>query len=482
LNLREFLGWLADDIVTISAAVDPDLEMARVIHALEGRIVLFTDPMRTGWRVVSGVCAQREHFARAVGIQTTAGDAEPDVAGIVPRLVEALDRPLVPPVVDDALCQEVIEQVPDLRRLPILKHLPGDGGPYVTSAISIIRDPDYGTNVSFHRLMQIGPHRFSARIVEGRGTDTAWHKAVVAGRDLEVAICLGAPIHVLLAAAMSPAKGVDELAIAEALAPTPLVHAVDVDLYVPAECEVVLEGRITGHLASEGPFIDLTETWDVVRQQPVVEIDCITHRREPIYHALLPGGLEHRLLMGLPREPTVFRSVSEVADCRAVSITPGGMSWLHAVIQIDKHGPDDGRRAIEAAFRGHGSLKHVVAVDLDVNPFDPAAVEWAIATRFQADRDLMVREDQPSSSLDPSAKLVPGKKARSAKMGLDATIPWTGPGGRSLGPSEREGFRKVRYEEVDLRSYVGSQATDMPVGELPPAAPSEGEQEGVEKA
>jgi UbiD family decarboxylase len=419
--------------------------MARISHALEDRTVLFTAPRRSGWRVATGVCAMREHFAWALGT---------DVRGVVPRLVEALEGPVAPPLLAETPCQETIDVAPDLNRLPILKHLPGDGGPYVTAGVAVIRDPDYGRNVSFHRLMQIGPRSFSARIVEGRGTDTAWQKAMAAGRDLEVAICLGVPIHVLLAAAMSPAKGTDELSIAQALAPTPLTRCKTVDLEVPAECEIVLEGRITSRLADEGPFIDLTETWDIVRQQPVVEIDCITQRRQPIYHALLPGGMEHRLLMGLPREPTIFQAVAQVADCLAVSVTPGGMSWLHAVVQIAKQHPGDGRRAIKAAFQGHGSLKHIVVVDEDVDPFDMAAVEWAVATRFQGDRDLLILEDQPSSSLDPSAKLVPGQKARSAKMGLDATIPWTDSAGRSLSREERAGFRKVRYGAADLSGIV----------------------------
>ncbi len=464
MSLRAFLEWAEAQgrLTRITAPVDPHLEMARVVHALEGRPLLFKDPQRPGWRVATGVCARCEHFAWALGTDRSTDRSRQGLAGIVPRLVEALNAPAPPPLAVDAPCQEVVEREPNLDALPLLKHLPGDGGPYVTSAISIIRDPDLGRNVSFHRLMQIGPRRFAARIVEGRGTDTALRKALAAGRDLQVAICLGVPIHVLLAAAMSPAQGVDELAIAHALASTPLARCLTVDLEVPVECEAVLEGRITGERADEGPFIDLTETWDVVRQQPVVEIDCLTHRRRPIYHALLPGGLEHKLLMGLPREPTLFQAVAEVADCRAVSITPGGMSWLHAVVQVKKHGPDDGRRAAEAAFRGHASLKHVVVVDEDVDLFDPAAVEWAIATRFQADRDLMVFEDQPSSSLDPSAtlragpsaKLVPGQKARSAKMGLDATVPWTDSAGRPLSEAERAGFRKVRYEDVDLDRYL----------------------------
>jgi UbiD family decarboxylase len=401
--------------------------------------------------VAAGLCARREHFAWALGT---------DVVGIVPRLVEALNHPVSPPSTDTAPCQEVVNHAPDLNALPILRHLPEDGGRYITAGISIIRDPDYGRNVSFHRLMQIGPRSFSGRIVEGRGTDTAWRKAVATGKDLEIAICLGVPIHVLLAAAMSPAKGVDELGIAHALASTPLTRCVTIDLEVPAECEAVLEGRVTSRLADEGPFIDLTGTWDLVRQQPAIEIDCLTHRREPIYHALLPGGLEHKLLMGLPREPTIFKAVADVTDCRQVSITPGGMSWLHAVVQISKHGPDDGRLAAEAAFRGHGSLKHVVVVDEDIDIHDSASVEWAIATRFQAGRDLILMTDQPSSSLDPSAKLIPGQKARSDKLGLDATIPWTDPSGRPLTEAERAGFLKVRYSPVDLSRYLSP--TDGP--------------------
>jgi 2,5-furandicarboxylate decarboxylase 1 len=437
-DLRAFLEWADESgqLVTVSQPVDPHLEMARAIHALEGRPVLFTDPGRPGWRVASGICTRREHFSWALGTA---------VREIVPRLIGALEQPVTPPMVEAAPCQEVVDRAPDLGRLPILKHLADDGGPYVTAGVAVIRDPDTGRNCSFHRLMQIGPHSFTARIVEGRGTDTAWRKAVAAGRDLEIAVCLGAPIHVLLAASMSPGRGVDELAIAHALAPTPLVRCLTLDLEVPAACEAVLEGRLTGHLADEGPFIDLTETWDIVRPQPVLEIDCITHRMSPVYHALLPGGLEHRLLMGLPREPSLFQAVAEVADCRAVSITPGGMSWLHAIVQITKRAVDDGPRAIEAAFRGHASLKHVVIVDEDVDPFDPASVEWAIATRFQADRDLIVFPDQPSSSLDPSAKLLPGQKARSAKMGLDATIPWTARTGRPLSQCERDGFLKAGY-------------------------------------
>jgi len=148
--------------------------------------------------------------------------------------------------------------------------------------------------------------------------------------------------------------------------------------------------------------------------------------------------------MGMPREPTIFAAVNEVCRCAGVYITPGGTSWLHAVVQIEKQHEEDGRRAVWAAFQGHTSLKHVVVVDTDVDLYDPADVEWAIATRFQADRDLVLLTDQPGSSLDPSATQTLGQKARTAKMGLDATAP--------LGEA-RQGYERVQYGPVDLAQY-----------------------------
>ena len=204
-------------------------------------------------------------------------------------------------------------------------------------------------------------------------------------------------------------------------------------------------GALRRQTVDEGPFMDLTETMDIVRQQPIVEIDVISHRRNPIYHALLPGGLEHKLLMGMPREPTIFAQVNKVARCTGAVITPGGASWLHAVVQIDKQNPDDGREAIEAAFRGHGSLKHVWVVDTDIDIYDPVSVQWAMATRFQADRDLMLFTDQPGSSLDPSGKHEAGKKSKTAKMGFDCTIPWG---------ADRGKFLKGQYGPVDVNDYL----------------------------
>jgi UbiD family decarboxylase len=435
MDVRDFVEWARETgaLVEIERAVDPHLELARVMHALDGQPVLFHALAGfSGWQAVAGVCAQREHFAAALGCT---------VPDLVHRMADAMAYPTLPPVLDSGPCQEVVEAEVDLTRLPIPRYHPDDGGPYVTSGVAVIKDPELGRNIAFHRLMVLDERRFAARLVEQRGTHTAMAKVA---DDLPVAIAIGCPVQVLLAAAMSPPKGVDELSFAHAMCSTPLVRCQTVDLEVPAEAELILEGRITHTLVDEGPFPDLTETMDIVRRQPIIEIDRVTHRREPVFHALLPGGMEHKNLMGMPREPTMFAAVNEVCRCTGVYITPGGTSWLHAVVQIEKQQYTDGHRAIEAAFQGHTSLKHVVVVDTDVNIYDSADVEWAIATRFQADRDLVILTAQPSSSLDPSATHVPGQKARTAKMGLDATIP--------LGATRHE-YERAQYESVDLSQY-----------------------------
>lgn len=436
MSFRRFIEHVnaSGDLVVINKAVDTTYEVANVAHALEGRAVLFNHIKDyPGWRVCAGACADRRFFSMDLNVPQS------DLMG---HLTHAINNPVLPPVVESAPCQEVIVEDVNLYDLPILLHLPEDAGHYIASNVVIVRDPELGRNMCYHRLLRLDDKHFAARIVENRGTYNAMQKTE---GDLPVAICIGVSLGVHLAASMSPAPGVDELSVAHALSPTPLVKCLTNDLEVPADAEIVMEGRITRQRSSEGPFMDLTETMDITREQPVIVIDLITHRRDPIYHALLPGGMEHKTLMGMPKEPTIFDEVNKVVRCTGVLITPGGTSWLHAVVQIDKQGPEDGRLAIEAAFRGHGSLKHVWVVDQDVDIHDPAQIEWAMATRFQADRDLIVYENQPGSSLDPSGQHVPGKKSLTAKMGLDCTVPWGG---------DPEKFQRGHYGAVDLADYL----------------------------
>ncbi len=436
MGFRSFLEQLSKsgELTRISEAVSTEYEMAGVIEALGEKPVFFEKVKESSISVVAGLVSSKEIIARALNLGKDR---------LLRNLSSALEHPVPPQVVAKGECQEIVEREVDLTKLPIMRYTEKDGGKYITSAVSIVRDPEFGArNMCFHRLMLLGKNRFVARIVEDRGTDTALKKA---GGELDIAICIGNSTAVLLAAATSLPMGVDELGMANALEKTELVKCKTIDLEVPRDCEFVLEGRITREKTAEGPFLDTTGTIDKIRQQPVIEIKCVTHRENSIYQTLLPGRREHQFLMGMPKEPSIFNEVNKVCECKDVYITPGGCSWLHAVVQIKKRNPDDGKKAINAAFEGHKSLKHCVIVDEDIDIYNPHDVEWAVATRFQADKNAVILPNQPGSSLDPSGDLAEGKKARTCKMGLDATVP--------SGKTDKS-FAKEQYRKVDLNRFL----------------------------
>ena len=311
----------------------------------------------------------------------------------------------------------------ELSRLPILTYYGLDGGPYLTAGIWVVRDPDSGINLSYHRFMLTGDNRGTVRVVERRGTAAA---LAGSGGALDAAICIGAPPTVLFAAALSPPADVCEYDFAERLGRIDLRSSGDAGLPVPASCQVILEGRFTGETAPEGPFVDITGTLDGIREQPVFEVRRIIAKKDPIHYTIVPARADHYVLMGVPKELDIYREAGKVCECTDVAITPGGASWLHAVVSIQKNGGDDGPKVIEAAFRAHPSLKQCIVVDDDIDVHDPGRVEWAVATRFQAGRDLHVKTGMPGSSLDPSADHGGGTGSTGAKMGLDATIDATG--------------------------------------------------------
>lgn len=436
LGFRDFMETLekSGELTHIKKPVSTEYEIASIIEAMHEKPAFFESIKESPYPVVAGLVSSKDLIARAIGSEKN---------HLLPYLSSAIEKPVPPNIVGTGECQEVTENEVDLAKLPIMRYTEKDGGKYIPSAISIIKDPQTGNrNMCFHRLMFLNKNHFAVRIVEDRGTDTVLKKA---GGELDIAICLGNSTSVLLAAATSLPKGVDELGMANALEKIELVRCKTVDVEVPKNCEIVLEGQITKENTSEGPFLDLTGTIDKVRQQPIIKINCVTHRKEPIYQTILAGRNEHKFLMGMPKEPTIYNEVNKVCQCKDVYITPGGCSWLHAVVQIKKEDPEDGKKAIAAAFEGHKSLKHCVVVDEDIDIYDPHDVEWAIATRFQADKNAAILPNQPGSSLDPSGDLSEGKKARTAKAGLDATIPASTTG---------KGFKKEHYRKIDLSKFV----------------------------
>ena len=431
VSLRDYLQKLEQRgrLARVQTPISKMYEIAGVLKQLEPQAVLFENVKESPLRVAGNLFCGKAGFADYFGISP---------GEIIPRMAYAIDHRSPCEVVQQAPCQEVVITDPDLDRLPILRHCEKDGGNYISSGVFVTRHPRYGQNLDFHRCMQFSPTEMAVRIVRSRHFDTFLQDL----KTLDVAICIGNAPNVLAAAATSVEIGVDELEIANALEPLQVVRAKTVDVLIPAETEIVLEGTVyLERTHAEGPFVDLTETYDVIRQEPVLVVKTITRRRDAIWQALLPGALEHKLLMGMPREPTIFKKVNEVVRCLDVNVSPGGCSWLHAIVQIDKRAEDDGRKAIAAAFAGHRSCKHVYVVDADIDIYDPLAVEWAMATRFQGDRQMVVLERQPGSSLDPSAE---AGTHLTARVGFDLTRPLETKG---------KSFEKAAFPQVDLTRF-----------------------------
>jgi UbiD family decarboxylase len=432
VSFREYLQKLdgSGELVHVAAPISKTYQIAGVLKQLEPAPVVFEAVKESPFRVIGNLFCSKAAFAACFGVTTK---------DLIPLLAGAIQHRSPPELIEQAPCQEVVVSQPDLDDLPILRHCTGDGGNYISSGVVIARHPRYGLNVDFHRCMQISKKEMVMRVVRGRHFDVFLQEL----GQVEVAVCVGNPPSLLAAAATSVEIGTNELEIANTLQPFQVVRAKTVDVLVPAQAEFVLEGVVyRDRRQAEGPFVDLTETYDVVRQEPVFEVKAITHRKDAIWQALLPGALEHKLLMGMPREPTIYSKVSEVARCLDVNVSPGGSSWLHAVVQIDKQNEDDGIKAIHAAFAGHRSCKHVFVVDKDINIYNPQEVEWALATRFQGDKDLVVMEKEVGSSLDPSAE--PGTH-RTTRVGFDLTRPLEVKG---------KTFEKAAFPEVDLKDFI----------------------------
>jgi UbiD family decarboxylase len=263
--------------------------------------------------------------------------------------------------------------------------------------------------------MVLGKDRLAARLVPGRHTHALCQEAGKKEDDVPVAIAIGVDPLVLIAASTRVPPDM-EFQYASALrgGPVELVR-LDNGVSVP-HAEIVLEGYITRQRAAEGPFVDITGTRDLVRQEPIIQLTRMMTREDPIYQGLLPAGREHKMLMGIPYEPLIFKAVSKVAKVKNVLLTDGGCCYFHAVIQIEKETESDARQAIDAALEAHRSLKHVLVVDTDIDIYDPVDLEYAIATRFRGDQDAVIYPNVRGSTLDPRS--VDGI---TTKVGMDAT-------------------------------------------------------------
>lgn len=336
----------------------------------------------------------------------------------------------------------------NLEILPIVRHFEKESGPFITSSIVYVKNPETGKqNSSFHRLMPINKKQFSIRMVEGRHLHRSFMEAKKCKEDLKVAITVGVHPAISIAGAYQEEWGKDEINIANAFlnGKLTLTKCPYSGLKVPSNSEIVMEGRILQNKTHREWMVEMLQTYDVPRFQPIFELERLYYRNNPIFHDILSGYAEHRLLMGMPIESKLFGNLSSsISEVKNVSMTNGGCNWLHAVVQIKKRKNTNVKKIIKKTFQTHRSLKQVTVVDDDINPNSPEAVEYAMATRFQADKDLVILKKVRGSSLDPSSDQ---KNLKTAKMGIDATKPLS---------KRPEGFEIAKIpgsEKLNLKNY-----------------------------
>ena len=416
-TLRDWLDHLAarNRLAVIEPNADLRFEVAAYAKRLDGiRATLFPRPGGHVIPVVSGLLSDRGWMAEAMGV------APED---LLTRFQDAARNPIPWQETAHAPVQDVIHRDVDLARLlPLPTHNEHDYGPYISAGLMITRNPRTGKqNVSIHRCQLSGPNRLGVLLLP-RHTHMFFELAEHAGQWLEAAIVVGVdPLTLMASQAIAPID-VDELGIAGALHDRPLkvVKCMTSELRVPAKAEIVIEGRFLPDVREpEGPFGEFPQYYGGRADRHVMVVDAVTHRRDAIFHTIVGGGLEHLLLGAIPREATLLahlrRSFPNVLD---VHLSPGGVMRYHLYVKIKKRQPGEAKNIMLGAFAGHYDVKHVVVVDEDVDIHDPAQVEWAVATRFQADRDLVVVPESQGSRLDPSTRDGVG-----AKMGMDATKP-----------------------------------------------------------
>lgn len=471
-DLNEFVADLEQRrlLARVAEPVDPRLEIAAVTDRAckspgGGPALLFERPTGFDMPVVTNLYGSYQRMCLALGVATLDDLAREIDELMTPQMPEGIMdalkmlpmvgrlRDLMPKTVKDAPCHEVVRREGTLDELPILTCWPGDGGRYITFPLVFTRHPETGErNVGTYRM----------QVFDGRTTGMHWqrHKggaqhhrvAERLGRRLDVAVALG-PEPVLPYCATAPMpEGLDELLLAGFLARRriELVKCVTVDLEVPANSQIVLEGYVDpGERRREGPFGDHTGLYSQPDDFPVFHLTCITARKRPTYLTTIVGvpPMEDYYL-GLASEriflPMIRKTLPEIVD---MHFPAEGIFHNLVLVSIDKRYPGHARKIMHA-FWGLGQLmfsKTIVVVDKDVDVHDPRQVAWIVGTHLDPMRDVELTKG-PVDDLDDAADL----PAYGGKMGIDATRKWAS-----------EGYRRTWPERVVTTEAAARRAADI---------------------
>lgn len=459
-DLRSFVEQVrskrARDIVEVTRRVSPRFETAAIVAKLEEQrrspLLLFRDVEGSDLPLVTNVCGSMGRIAMAMGCALKEVGA---------RYAQAEADAVAPTVVEAGAVHEHVHRgdAADLSMLPSMRYHEGDADrPWISAGIVVARDPDSGVNnLSYHRMMVLGPRRLSIYVDRGRHLESIRAGWDARGEPMPVAVILGVHPAFSLGALYAGAASVDELSIVGGLLgePLPVVHTVSGGaLPVPAGAEIVIEGHVpAGVTVEEGPFGEFTGYGTGTTRSPVIEVDAITHRDAPMFQDIVSGRMEH-LLMSMPSlEHRTWRDAKKAG----VEVTAVGLpAAMTSVIAIRKTDDDQPRRLIETLLEGDVYAKQVIVVDEGVDVGDMRAVVAAMALSTQADRDVFVLADRQGTPLDPSC---PGEDGRVAKLGIDATKRLSS--SRAVTPNR---IPAEVYDAVDVAEVLGRRRSAKPDG------------------
>jgi len=434
-SLRQKYGLMECDV-----PVDPKFELGGILEKLgNAQPVLFKKVKGHTMPVIGGMFGDRNMFYDLIGTNRKERFG---------KILGAMTNPMEPTVVSDGPVHEnVITSRIDLGKLlPLPTFHELDSSSFITAGVLALRDPDTGKMVTSIRRFQFnGGNNLSALITSPLLSEQV-KKCREQKKNLEVAVILGYDHIFCLASQISSSLyGIDKYAFDSALRgePLELVKCKTVDLEVPAQAELVLEGIIPwNELKTEGPFGELMGYYGSVAEHPVMLVQCVTHRNDCIFQISAPCREEH-LSNGLIRDVELYSHVNRLVEVVDANITIGGGCRFHGIVSIKKKGEGDGKTAILGALSSSKDLKHVVIVDDDVDIFDPMDVEHALAARVQASKDVVIIPGGMGTGLDPSHLL----NMTTDKVGIDATKP--------LGPMAPK-FAKALipgYDSIELARY-----------------------------
>jgi 2,5-furandicarboxylate decarboxylase 1 len=448
-DFRGFLDRLRKEKELTDIRQPVDIRHVATLVDQSESALYFHDVIGYDMPVVSGIIRSSRRASLSLGCS---GFRE-----IEHRLQQGIDHPIPPKHVEKAVSKEVIEVdgAVDLYRLPIPMSSVYDGGPMITAGVVIAKDPEHGLNSGMYRFMVKERNLTGIDIVTPNNMRLFAQRAYEAGRPCPISISIGTHPFEIMGSGFRAPLGMDEMAIAGGIrgAAVQLAQCETIDMPCIADAEIVLEAEIlpTGWTHPEGRFGEFTRLMGGLHWNPLVRIKAITRRKDAVYYALhMPW--ENTWLAAPTRYTSIRRAMKSAGiDVKDINVTLGGCGFWHAIVSIRKQA-GEGKNALLAALTAQ-DIKHVVVVDDDIDVHNAMDVEWAIATRVQGDKDVIVIPGARAKPLDPSLAVTPpGVVPTGAKVGIDATI------GEGI---PRERFERIAYAYADtakIADYVKGKA------------------------